>query len=397
MEEKCKRILITGGHATPAFAVVDELLKDKSIEIIWLGEKYNQRGTKNPSAEYVTVTNKYKLEFVDLKAGKLIRKWTPETFWIGILELINLVFGFIQSLYIIVKYKPSILLSFGGFLAAPVAFWASIYSKLPFTKKIHIITHEQTIVAGLANKFIAKFADKVLVSFEESIKYYPKHKTIFTGNPIRKGIFQVKSNSLSKDFDPSLSTIYITPGNQGSHIINKLIFEILPEILQKANIIHQTGNSTITGDFEKALEIKNNLPVDISHRYTVRDLVLDNEIGEAFGVADLIIARGGANTTLEILALGKLAIMIPIPWTSHDEQTKNAKLVESIGLAKVLKQDKSLTSSLLKETIEFALDNFRNKACFNGHRLESCKEVASKRVILDAAKQVSEILFTLIK
>lgn len=389
MNLKPKTILFTGGHSTPAFAVLDELLKDHpDWKYLWVSEKHNQRGTKAVSAEYQTVINKYKIPFISIRAGKIQRSWTFGTLLIGISELFNLLIGFIQSFFVIIRRRPDVVLSFGGFLAVPVAFWAWIF-------RIPVATHEQTIVTGLANKVISKFAKKVFISFESSRKYFNQSKVVFTGNPIRQDVFEVRSN-ITNSLDKNLPTIYITGGNQGANEINKRISQIITQLLEISNVVHQTGNSTITNDFTHATSLRENLPENLKQRYIVKDYVKPDEIGEVFSKADVILSRAGANSVLEILALGKLTVFIPIPWTSHDEQTKNANMVANeTGLGFVLTQTEKLTAQEILKALEKGLDCKRKSLGFNGESIEKCVEYARSKVRLDAARKVVEEVYEL--
>lgn len=389
MNTNSKIILFTGGHSTPAFAVLDEMLKDHpNWTYLWVSEKHNQRGTKALSAEYQTITKKYKIPFISIRAGKIQRSWTFGTFLMGVSELFNLFIGLVQSLFVILKRKPNIVISFGGFLAVPIAFWAWVF-------RIPVVTHEQTIVTGLANKIIAIFSKKIFISFESSRRFFDPTKVVFTGNPIRKDVFEIRSK-ITSTLDKNLPIIYITGGNQGAHEINKRIFEIISDLLQIANVIHQTGNSTITNDFINATNLQEDLPENLKQRYIVKDYVHADEIGEIFNKADVILSRAGANSVLEILALGKLTVFIPIPWTSHDEQTKNAQMVATeTGLGLVLTQTDKLTPKDVLTALEKGLDCKGKSVGFNGESLDRCVEKGKSKVKLDAARNVVEEVYGL--
>lgn len=128
----------------------------------------------------------------------------------------------------------------------------------------------------------------------------------------------------------------------------------------------------------------------MSKRYYVCDSVFGLEIGEIFQKADIIISRAGANTVTEILALGKLSILIPIPWSSDDEQLENAKLVESTGLALVMKQYDAMPPSELQVAIDIALDYHSRGQAFNETGLLKAKLIAKNLVNVNAA----ELIFT---
>ena len=375
-----KLILITGGHLTPAIAVVNELKKRGHNNLIWVGSKHNQKGNKELSPEFLTVKS-LGIKFINLKTGKLNRNWSGDTFFSGINNLFLLINGSIKSIYIILRYRPALIMSFGGYLAVPIVISGKLFRRT-------VITHEQTMVVGLANKIIAKLADKVLISWESSKKYFDKKKTILTGNPIRRDIFIIKSNNLTKNFDKNYPTLLIYGGNQGSHEINSRIFEIIPDILQECNVIHQTGNSSVTQDYKKAQEIKRELPVELQIRYEIRDYITAEEVGEALNKSDLILGRSGANNVSELLALGKLSILIPIPWSSHDEQTKNAHYIADVGLGYVLKQSENLSSKTVFQTILIGLNQLKTGKGFNGRPIEECKSLGKSKIILDAPQNV---------
>ncbi|MDQ6986133.1 MAG: UDP-N-acetylglucosamine--N-acetylmuramyl-(pentapeptide) pyrophosphoryl-undecaprenol N-acetylglucosamine transferase [Candidatus Dojkabacteria bacterium] len=379
---KEKKILITGGHSTPAFAVLDELKKRGYKNFVWVSEKHNQKGNKATSAEFKTITEIYKIKFINITAGKLVRKWVIKNFLSDITNFTKFFIGFIQGLYIQLRYKPQTVISFGGFLAFPSVFWTKVFRK-------KVITHEQTITIGLANKLISKFADKVLLSFKDETRL-KNNKYIFTGNPLRKAIFEIKSN-ITESLDSTKPTLYITGGNQGANEINTRVFEILNTLLEHFNIIHQTGNSTVTNDHSKAIDIKKSLQAEKQARYIVRDYVYSDEIGEVLNKADILLTRAGANTVFEIIALNKLAIFIPIPWVSMNEQFKNAEYVESIGLGKILNQN-DLTAEEIKQVLLDSVNFINIKENFNGTKLEDSFNNTKKLVNLNAAEMIVDII-----
>lgn len=381
MHNHNKKILVTGGHLTPAIAVISELKKRGYTNFVWVGHKYNQAGSNIPTAEFNTVSE-LNIPFYNLKTGKLIRDWSTATFLYGIKNLIFVFLGFINAIRIVFKERPDLIMSFGGYLALPIVFAG-------FLRRTKIITHEQTIVTGLANKLISKFANKILVSWQSSVKYFNQKKVVFTGNPIRSSVFEIADTTLVRDLDSSLPTVLIYGGNQGAHEINKRIFEIINDLIKDFNIIHQTGNSNVTKDNEQALHLKSSLSKELNNRYLPVDYINGNQVGAVMNKADIIVGRSGANTIAEILALGKLSILIPIPQTSHDEQIKNAKYVEEAGLGIYLSQN-GLTSQKLYQTILLLRNQLNNGKAANNQDLKIIKESAKKLIKLNAAELVAE-------
>lgn len=381
--ESNKKILITGGHLTPALAVVSELKKRNISNILWVGHKYAQMGTTTPSAEYNQVTS-LNIPFISLKTGKLIRDWSFSTFFYGIKNLFSIFLGFLQSFTIILKEKPDLVVSFGGYLALPVVISAKILGR-------KVITHEQTLVVGLANKIISKLADKVLVSWNESLKYFPKNKTNFTGNPIREDIFKVQQSTLLDELDTTLPILLVYGGNQGAHEINKRIFNILNDLVKDFNIIHQTGNSSVTKDNLQAVHVKASLPLELRNRYKPIEYINGTDVGAVLNKADILVSRSGANTISEILALGKLSILIPIPKTSHNEQTLNAQFVEKNGLAIHLAQDK-LSEQKLYQTILLLRNQLKDNRSANNLDLNTVRESAKSLINMNAASNVVDVI-----
>lgn len=372
------RIAIIGGHLTPALAVLEQLQSKGYEDIIWIGGKYSQTGNKNTSPEYQVIKSK-NIKFIELKAGKLWRKVTFKTLVPGLYNLLLIPYGFLKSFLIILYHQPDLVISFGGYLALPLV----ISSKILWKKSI---THEQTIVTGTTNKYIAKFADIVLVSWEKSLLYFPKKKTSFVGLPLRKSIYNQKEPI--KIFDNNLPTLFVVGGNQGSNTINWRLLKILPELLKEMNVIHLTGNSSLTQDFSKAKVVREQLDAELKTRYLVKEHAFDNESDYAKYLAscDIVLSRAGANTIAEILYMGKLSVLIPIPWSSHNEQQLNAELVASTGLGYIIKQTLDLEPSTIKDAIEMAYANNQKGTSFNGQPLVESRKNA-KTLIQENASQ----------
>ncbi|MBL7159176.1 UDP-N-acetylglucosamine--N-acetylmuramyl-(pentapeptide) pyrophosphoryl-undecaprenol N-acetylglucosamine transferase [Candidatus Microgenomates bacterium] len=390
-----KKILIIGGHFSPALAVIEELEKRNRWEIFFVGRKYPLEGDKVLSLEY-RIIKKRQLPFFDLKTGRFQRKFTRYT----IFSLFKIPLGLIQSFLVIKKTSPDIILSFGGYIAFPVVI-------VGWLLRIPIITHEQTMTSGLANKIIAFFAKKICLSWPETVKNFPKEKIVLTGNPVRREIF---NNQLSEGKLPltknlrfftsevarrdssdggsfkkckSFPLIYITGGSLGAHSINEVVLDILPRLLEKYRVIHQCGDSKVYRDY-KLLEARGSrLETRLRKRYYLTKFVELEDIGWVLNNADLVISRAGANTMTELLALGKPAILIPLPWAGAGEQEKNAQILKNLGSAKILPQEK-LTGQVLYQYIESLIQNI--------DEYKKNAEKGKKLVDLNAAEKIVDIL-----
>ena len=342
------KIVITGGHHTSALPIVKRLReKDSTIEFLWFGHKFSAKNDRNETLEFKEITA-LGIPFFELHAGKLYKTY-------DLIRLLKIPFGFLQALYLLIKTKPGAILSFGGYLAVPVVF-AGWFLGIP------AVTHEQTVVAGYANRFIGRFAKRILITWPQSRQYFPPQKVILTGMPMRKEIF----TSTGKIFqtNPSLPTIYITAGKTGSHKINLAIAGSLENFLRSYNVIHQCGDNSVYNDFDKLARKYENIRQPLPGIYYPRKFVMLDEIGEAFAKANLVVARAGAHIVYELLTLKKPALLIPIPWVSHNEQEKNALALVEAGLGKILPETNLTGQSLFDNVTEMLkyIDKFELKA-----------------------------------
>lgn len=287
-----QKIIVTGTHLTPALEFIRQLETDKlnQWQILYIGRNYN-----SIEAEIIP---KKEIEYIGINCGKFDRV-KPLKSILGIPSIFK---SIVQSYFIIKKYKPNIVVSFGGYVSVPPIIAA-------YLQKIPSITHEQTHTISLTTKINSFFVNKIALSFD----VYKSPKTIITGNLLRYEISRIKPKK-PKNF------IFITAGNQGSHTINSTIKLLLPN-LQKYTIFHQTGKT----EFKLYKKIENKY-----HNYKVFDYIHSQDIGWILNNSSLIISRSGANTSQEIIALGKKSILIPLPKTQQNEQTLNAQYVKSV-------------------------------------------------------------------
>lgn len=334
-KNKARRIVLTGGHAaTTAISVAEEMKKDKKVlwDIYWIGSRRAIEGSRIPTLESKAFPA-LGIKSFNIISGRIQRSFS---FW-TIPAIFKIPLGFIQAFQILSQINPEVILSFGGHAAFPVVIGA-------FIKGIPIIIHEQTSSIGRVNKYSSFFAKKIAIAREKSMPFFPKEKTTVVGNPVMSSILGV---GLKKVKSARLS-VFVTCGSRGSQAINKVLASSLPEILKEFYLIHQTGAL----DYSEFLKIKNNLPREIKERYQVYSNIDPLKIHAFFDNADIIIARAGANTVSEILAVKRPAILIPLPLSYKNEQLENAMHAKSIGLARVINQDKLTPETLLKTIVE---------------------------------------------
>lgn len=361
------RIVITGGHLAPAMAVIAELQKREDWEISFIGRKHTIEGERTPSMESEIIPQ-LGINFFSISTGRLQRRFTRYT----ILSLLKVPLGFFQSLWFLLKIRPNLVCSFGGYVSVPVVMAAWLF-------RIRILTHEQTVVFGLASKINSFFADKIAVSFSESVKYFSKKKMVLTGNPIREEIFRTKKPDWFFSTQSLFRLLlYVTGGNQGSRLLNSAVSEILPELLRDYIVIHQAG----VKDCDLLKTRPNN------EYYFLLPYIHPEEIGWVLNKADLVISRSGANTVCEIAALGKPALFVPIPWSYQNEQMKNAQMLVEAGTAEILLQSELNGSNLLAK-IKQMTNNLEQ------YQKNSSK--AKKIIRLDAVDNIIKELYALAK
>lgn len=329
-----KKILITGGHLTPALATIEVLLQaDYQVEFV--GRRFtDQQGSK--SKEEIEV-EKLGVKFHGFDAPKhnRFRK----------LELPLLLPRLLYSVFIadrlLGQIKPDLLLSFGGYLALPIAVAAKF-------RNIPIITHEQTLNLGLANQIIGRLSQLIAVSWPITQLKWPQ--TSLTGNPIRHAFFKTYKNT--KYSHEVLPVIYITGGNQGSSAINNQVFNSLEELLQDYQIIHQTGDSRSAADLKLAKKISKNLPPKLKQKYLYQAWFEADEVSQILDAASLVVSRAGANTLSELIVKSKRSILIPLPTGVNVEQAANAKFAQELGFAKMLNQENiSQLAAVIKQEL----------------------------------------------
>jgi UDP-N-acetylglucosamine--N-acetylmuramyl-(pentapeptide) pyrophosphoryl-undecaprenol N-acetylglucosamine transferase len=341
--------------------------KLKGEDILYVGRKYALEGDKAFSLEYQTIKS-LGIPFFPITTGRLQRKFTRYT----ISSLFKFPLGFSQSLYILKRFKPDVVLGFGGYVSWPVMVMASFL-------KIPVIIHEQTLEAGLTNKLAARFATKICISFESSKRFFPIKKVVFTGNPLRKEILEVNEQPKVENVIP---LIYITGGSLGSHFINDLVKDSVKKLINDFQIIHQTGDSNKYKDFDELQKIKNELGENEA-RYTVKKFLTPLESAKIMQKADLVVARAGINTVSELIFLEKPSLLIPLPFTQNNEQFKNARFLKAQGLGEILEQ-KKITTDVFLNTLEKMKKNIISYKINNGR----LKALADK----DAALRIVEVV-----
>ncbi len=357
-----KRILLTGGgtggSVSPLLAIAEEL---KNTPIVKGGEggyKFLWLGTKNgPEKEMV---ESQEITFKAVSSGKLRRYFSSKNFT----DLFLIIIGFVQSFFIILKWKPDLVISAGSFVSVPVV-WAAWILRIP------ILVHQQDARPGLANKLMAPFAKVITAAFEKSLSDYGK-KAALTGNPARHSLEIKNQKSKIKNifnFNEELPTVLVIGGGTGAMAINELVWKSIDELTKLCQIIHITGKGKNPpyppyqgGVVGKTPLIKGDRGI-IKNKYQSFEFFNAEQMAEAYNAADIVVSRAGMGVLTELSYLGKPAILIPIP-NSHQEE--NAEIFKQAQAAIAFEQ-KNLTPEILVDNIKKLLNDeiLRNKLSDN--------------------------------
>ena len=366
-----KRLVVTGGHATPAIAVIEALRKKGDWQVDWIGERRAIAGTGTKTLE-ANVLPELGIPFHPITTPKIHRHNLLKT----IFYLWKFPLGFIQSFYLLAKLGPNIVLTFGSYLSFPVALAA-------YLRGIPVVVHEQTAASGLANRVVSRFAKRIAISFQESSKYFPKGKTVLTGNPIRKAFFSVAEKRAKREINKRNPQLLIFGGSRGAVAINSVILESLHAILLKFDCLHVTGEL----DYRRVEKERDALPAKLRAKYKIYPTLNFSQVENALERSDLAISRAGANTVTEFAAVGLPAIFIPLPVTDSDEQTKNAQVLVKAGSSIILPQSE-LTKERLLATLDTMLKNleeYRQRA-----------DTAHDLVVKDAPERIARLIEELV-
>ncbi|HLD34669.1 MAG TPA: glycosyltransferase, partial [Patescibacteria group bacterium] len=247
------RVMFTGGgtlgHVLPNLAVIEEISRhSRKNEIMYVGSR---GGLEREALEKFIERHGYKHILVrEIVCGKLRRYFSFRNF----VDFFKVPIGVIQSFFIVLKFRPEVLFSKGGFVAVPVVIGARIArlfgGRAAGGGTVRIFIHESDVVPGLANRICARFADKIFVSFNESVKFFGKRaagKVVVVGNPVRREIFDGSREAGLKmcGFNRFKSVILAMGGSQGALQINNLVWNNLDEILKKYQVVHIVGKGNL--------------------------------------------------------------------------------------------------------------------------------------------------------
>ena len=322
-----KKIILTGGgsagHVTPNLALLPQLLAE-GIEVHYIGTA--------DGIERTILSERKDVTYHIISSGKLRRYFS----WKNFTDPFRVMRGLFQARRVMREVKPAAVFSKGGFVYVPVVIAAH-------GKHIPVVTHESDYTPGLANKINAKFADKICVTFEDTLAHVGA-KGVHTGTPIRPELYQGdKERGLAfLGFNDKKPVLLIMGGSLGASVVNDAVRAALPKLLISYDIVHLCGK----GKVEERL----NQPGYRQFEY------VNEELPDVLAATDVVVSRAGANAVFEFLALSKPALLIPLPRSaSRGDQILNAGYFARKGFAMVLEQE-SLTPETLLDAVNDLYD-----------------------------------------
>ncbi len=346
----------TGGHLFPGIAIalaIRKRIPESTILFVGTRRGLEERVLPRYGFEFQPIRS---AGFKNLNISKKLK------------ALLILPIGILEGFRLIRSFKPLVVIGLGGYSAFPLMIAAAV-------RRVHRTIQEQNVIPGLTNRILAPFAHRIFISFDLTARYFPAHKTLLTGNPIRDNLCVERRGLLTGN----VRHLLVLGGSLGAHFINQLCIATLPPILQAHPEMHihiQTGKADYW-KVHKAFE---------KFDYRVKVSPFIEEMSSAYSQADLIIARAGATTLAEISACGIPAILIPFPYAANDHQTENARFFSSRGGALLLQE---------KEIEERGFTSLLNELLTHPEKL---REMAKRMKALgrpDAADRIVSALFPL--
>lgn len=306
----------TGGHFFPGLAVAQKLLGEPGAAVLFIG---SDDGIEARAAEA------HGFPFVAIR----MRAFRGGGMGGRFRSLARLLPALWASARALRSFAPSLVIGLGSYASVPVVLAARM-------RRIPVVLMEQNVVPGFANRLLGRFAQRICTTFSESSEFFPRGRTVQTGNPVR-----VLESSAAPDRDRF--TVFVFGGSQGAHSLNLAMIaaaEVLQRDLPNLSVIHQTGFAD--HDLVAAAYRERGVRAEV-HAF------IDDMAG-AYGRADLIVSRAGASTLAEIAALAKPAILVPYPVAADDHQRKNAAVIVDQGAA-IMILDRDLSKETLASSI----------------------------------------------
>jgi UDP-N-acetylglucosamine--N-acetylmuramyl-(pentapeptide) pyrophosphoryl-undecaprenol N-acetylglucosamine transferase len=354
----------TGGHLFPGIAIAREFMtRNSETRIIFVS-------TGNPLERTVLSRAGFELQSIQVAGIK------GRGIWNQIRSILKIPGAILTAVGLLKKFSPDLIVGLGSYSAGPVVVGA-------WLRGVPIAIHEQNILPGITNRILARFADRVYISFENTLSRFNPRKVCWTGNPVRRELLEIAAQAdetAAPQTGREKFTVLIIGGSQGAHRINMVMIETL-KLLQDADrlhFVHQTGEAD-----EKAVrDAYSQTSVGAEARAFFDDMATQ------YRQADLIVCRAGATTVAEITALGKAAIFIPFPYAADDKQTLNAADLAGASAAELI-PEKELTAEILGAKLKHYMENPQELNSMAAKAREYGKPEAAQNIVDDCYRLLS--------
>jgi UDP-N-acetylglucosamine--N-acetylmuramyl-(pentapeptide) pyrophosphoryl-undecaprenol N-acetylglucosamine transferase len=341
----------TGGHTYPALTTINALQArlaetGTAPELLWVGVADGLEAK---------IAARNGIPFRAITTGKLRRSPNPRELARNVVDAFRIPLGIVQAALTVVRTRPAVVLSTGGFVSVPIGLAAALF-RVPY------LMHEQTLSLGLANRILARVATRILLSHEASLDDLPpraRRRAVVTGNPVRPAVLNGNpaKGLAAYGLDPSVPLVLVTGGASGAQQINRMLAGTLPDLLQHCQVVHQCGSLS----YAEMQQVAHELPAQVAPRYRVVDFIHD-ELPDLLAAAAIVVARSGAGTVAELTALGKACILIPYPVSAGDEQRITARHLAKEGAAVMLDGDQATPDQLRAAITNLLADSRRRTA-----------------------------------
>ena len=328
----------TGGHIYPALTLIDAIKKKcADAEFLYVGTKKGLEADIVPKAG---------INFTALNLeGGFERRFTLE----NISRAANAIMSIKRASDIVKDFKPNAVVGTGGYVCGPILLAASLL-------KVPTLIQEQNAVAGVTNKILSKFVDKIAVGTRDAAKNFPPEKTTYTGNPIRAAVLAAKKSDGLKEFNftQDKPIVLISGGSRGARSINNAMIDVLKSAAEKksAQFLHVTGK----GEFDSVTKKLSDAGLNLDALDNIKVVPYLYDMPTAMAMADLAIFRAGATGLAELTARGVPAILIPYPFAAENHQEFNARALVTAGAARMI-LNKDLTAEILSATLDELLSS----------------------------------------
>jgi UDP-N-acetylglucosamine--N-acetylmuramyl-(pentapeptide) pyrophosphoryl-undecaprenol N-acetylglucosamine transferase len=345
----------TGGHVFPGIAVAEELRRTQpGATVLFVGSRRGLEAQAVPGAGFP-------IRFV------MARGFPRRAWWRWPAAVLSNLTGFVQSLWVVATERPDVVLGTGGYVSGPFALATWLLGR-------PLLLQEQNSIPGMANRWLARIADEVHLSFVEARSYFKRKDHLkVSGNPVRAHILSGDRNAAIVEFGLTAGrpTIFVFGGSRGAHRINEAALEAMRRLKGRVDVqfILQTGRE----DLEWASKIVE------AEQLPARVVPFLQRIHMAYAAADLVVSRSGAMTLAEIAVCGTPAILIPYPHAADDHQVVNASNLVDRGAASMI-LDRELTGERLAKEIAHLLSDRQTLSRMSANARTFARPDAASRI-----------------